>query len=150
MDYYDLVFYILDLMILIMEIRMIRVSQKVEIRTNAGPRWLIPVLFWAVAAVGMFNYSGIFRIAQTIALVVLGIVYWFMQSGLSPDGIVIIGRLYPWNKVSKVHIDEAEKNVTFNIGKGPVTVPFKKADMKEVRAYMSRHGGIAKKNVRTK
>ena len=80
----------------------------------------------------------------------LGIVYWFMQSGLSPDGIVIIGRLYPWNKVSKVHIDEAEKNVTFNIGKGPVTVPFKKADMKEVRAYMSRHGGIAKKNVRTK
>lgn len=150
MDYYDLVFYILDLMILIMEIRMIRVSQKVEIRTNAGPRWLIPVLFWAVAAVGMFNYSGIFRIAQTIALVVLGIVYWFMQSGLSPDGIVIIGRLYPWNKVSKVHIDEAEKNVTFNIGKGPVTVPFKTADMKEVRAYMSRHGGIAKKNVRTK
>ena len=64
MDYYDLVFYILDLMILIMEIRMIRVSQKVEIRTNAGPRWLIPVLFWAVAAVGMFNYSGIFRIAH--------------------------------------------------------------------------------------
>ena len=98
----DLIFYVFDAAILYMLYRMYNASKTIEVKTTLGPRWVIPALFWAIALLGLFNYSGAFRWIQTILLAVMGGIYWQMDSGLSPKGIVMIGRLYPYEKTKPI------------------------------------------------
>ncbi|MBQ9327375.1 MAG: hypothetical protein IJ225_02415 [Solobacterium sp.] len=146
----DLIFYALDIFILFMLVRMRKNSREIEVPTSLGPRWVIPAIFFAIAILGLINYTGLFRWVQTIALVVMGIIYWGMNSGLSPKGVVMIGRLYPYEKSKPITVDDEHHNVTFNIRRSPTPVNFLPEQMKEVRNYLSKYAGIAKHAVRTK
>ena len=146
----DLIFYILDGVILFMLYRMYNNSKEIEVKTVLGPRWVIPALFWAIALLGLFNYKGAFRWIQTILLAVMGGIYWMMESGLSPKGVVMIGRLYPYEKTKPIVIDDEQHCVNFTIRRAPTPVYFHPDQMKEVRSYLSKHAGTAKKSARTK
>ena len=146
----DLIFYVLDAIVLFLLVRMLRDSRKVEIETRLGPRWVIPCVFWAIAAVSNFNYTGSFRLIQTIILVVMGIMYWFMRSGLAPEGVVMIGRLYKYEKCMPMEVDDEFEAVRLTIRKAPTEIRFPGADMKAIRKYLSDHAGIPIKNVRRK
>lgn len=146
----DLIFYVLDAVILYMLYRMHQASKTIEIKTSVGPRWVIPAMFWAIALLGLFNYRGAFRIIQTIALAVMGGIYWTFDSGLSKKGLVMIGRLYPYEKTKPITVDEANHCVNFTIRKAPTAIFFLPEQMRDVHNYLSRHAGIAKRSVRTK
>ena len=146
----DLIFYILDAVILYMLYRMYQQSKTIEVKTTLGPRWVIPALFWAIALLGLFNYSGAFRWIQTILLAAMGGIYWKMDSGLSPKGIVMIGRLYPYEKTKPITVDDEQHCVNFTIRRAPTPVYFKPEQMKEVRSYLSKYAGTAKKAARPK
>ena len=144
----DLIFYVLDAIVLFMLGKMLRDSQKVEIETRLGPRWVIPCIFWGIAAVSNFNYTGSFRLIQTIILIVMGILYWFMKSGLAPEGVVMIGRLYRYEKCMPMEVDDEYECVRLTIRKAPAEIRFPDGDMKAIRKYLSDHAGIPIKNVR--
>ena len=146
----DLIFYILDAVILYMLYRMYNSSKEIQVKTVLGPRWVIPALFWAIALLGFFNYKGVFRWVQTILLAVMGGIYWKMESGLSTKGVVMIGRLYPYEKTKPIVIDDEQHCVNFTIRRAPTPVYFLPEQMKEVRSYLSKHAGVAKKSTRTR
>lgn len=147
----DAIFYVLDAVILYMLYRMHQSSKTIEIKTTLGPRWVIPAMFWAVALLGAFNYQEpVFRIIQTAALIVMGAIYWTFDSGLSKKGVVMIGRLYPYEKAQPIMIDEENHCVNFTIRRAPTPVFFLPEQMAEVRNYLSKYAGMPKKNVRTK
>ena len=146
----DLIFYVFDAAILYMLYRMYNASKTIEVKTTLGPRWVIPALFWAIALLGLFNYFGAFRWIQTILLAVMGGIYWQMDSGLSPKGIVMIGRLYPYEKTKPITIDDEQHCVNFTIRRVPTAIFFLPEQMKDVHNYLSRHAGVPKRNVRTK
>ena len=150
MNWGDIIFYVLDTAILVMLVRMRGNSRKIHIQTTLGPRWVIPALFWAIAALGFFNYKGVFRWIQTIALIAMGGIYWTMESGLAPKGVVMIGRLYPYDKCKPITVDDKNHCVNFTIRRAPTPVYFLPEQMKEVRNYLSKHAGIAKHSVRTR
>ncbi len=141
----DIIFYVLDAVILYMLYRMYNNSKEIEVKTVIGPRWVIPAMFWAIALLGFFNYSGVFRWIQTILLVVMGGIYWKMESGLSPKGVVMIGRLYTYEKTKPITVDDENHCVNFTIRRAPTPMYFPPDKMKEVRSYLSKHAGIAKK-----
>jgi hypothetical protein len=147
---YDLGFYVLDAIVMVMLVRMKAASRRIELPTRLGPRWVIPCVFWGIALVGLFNYSGVFRIVQTVLLAGMGILYWGLNSGLSPEGIVIIGRLYPYKKLKSIRILDKEHRVEFSKGAGPAFIDFAPDQMKEVHHYLSKHAGLPLKNVRTR
>lgn len=146
----DLIFYVLDAVILFLLYRMHQNSKTIKIETSLGPRWVIPAMFWAIAALGFFNYTGVFRWIQTIVLIVMGGIYWTMNSGLAPKGVVMIGRLYPYEKCMPIKVDDETHCVNFTIRRAPTPVYFLPEQMKEVHSYLAKHAGIAKKTVRTK
>ncbi|MBP3867624.1 MAG: hypothetical protein IKF60_05390 [Solobacterium sp.] len=141
----DLIFYVLDAAILFMLYRMYQASKTIEIKTSVGPRWVIPAMFWAIALLGLFNYRGAFRIIQTIALAVMGAIYWTFDSGLSKKGLVMIGRLYPYEKIKPITVDEANHCVNFTIRKVPTAIFFLPEQMRDVQNYLSHHAGVAKR-----
>ncbi len=146
----DLIFYVLDAVILYMLYRMYQASKTIEIKTSVGPRWVIPAMFWVIALLGVFNYRGAFRVIQTIALAAMGAIYWTFDSGLSKKGVVMIGRLYPYEKTKPITVDEANHCVNFTIRRVPTAIFFLPEQMKDVHNYLSRHAGVPKRNVRTK
>ena len=150
MNWGDIIFYVLDAVIMYMLIRMYRVSKTIEIKTSLGPRWVIPAVFWSIALLGLFNYRGVFRVIQTIMLVLMGAIYWTFDSGLCPQGVVMIGRLYPYEKAKPITVDDESHCVNFTIRKAPTPVFFPPEQMKDVHNYLAKHAGVAKKAVRTK
>ena len=146
----DLIFYILDAVVLVLLAKMLRDSRKVEIPTRLGPRWVIPAVFWGIALVSNFNYTGSFRVIQTIILIVMGIMYWFMKSGLCPEGVVMIGRLYKYEKCKPMEIDDEFNALKLTIRRAPTEIRFPDQDMNDIREYLSKHAGLAFKNVRRK
>jgi len=146
----DLIFYVLDILILVLLVRMYRNSKTIEIKTSLGPRWVIPAVFWAIALLGLFNYTGAFRWIQTILLAIMGGLYWMMDSGLSRKGMVMIGRLYPYEKIKPITIDDEDHCVNFTIRRASTPIYFMPEQMKEVRSYLSKYAGLPKRNVRTK
>jgi hypothetical protein len=146
----DVIFYVLDAVILVMLIRMKRDSAKVEIEAYTGPKWVIPGMFWAIALLSAVNYRGTFRIIQTAVLAVFGVIYWFMKSGLAKDGVVMIGRLFPYEKTKPITFDEDRKAVNFTIRRGITTIFFPNEDMAKIRNYLCEHAGLPKKDVRRK
>lgn len=150
MNIENIVFYVLDAVIFAMLIKMTRDSGKIEIKTKVASRWIIPAIFWGIALLSFFSYNGIFRIVQVSALVLMGVIYATMNSGLSKEGIVMIGRLYPWKKCTPIQVKEEEHCIIATIRKAPSVIPFEPEQMKEVRSFLSKNAGLAKKEVRTK
>ncbi len=144
----DWIIYLFDVLILAMEIRMLLICRKIEIKAKQKLRWVIPALFWGLAVVSAFMYTGTIRYIQPAAVFILGSLYWLMGSGLSRDGIVVIGKLYPYNKIIKYEFNEEAKQVQFYIKTGGIPLDFPDRGMKELRKYLSDKAGIPLKNVR--
>ncbi len=144
----DWIIYLLDAVILSMEIRMLLVCRKIEIKAEQKYRWVIPAVFWALATASALMYKGTIRYIQPVIVFVLGLLYWLMGSGLSRDGLVVIGKLYPYKKISRYEFDENRKQVQFYVKTGAIPLDFPDREIRELRKYLSANAGIPLKNVR--
>jgi len=135
----DIIFYVLDIAILYMLWTMRQNSARVIVGTQIGPRWILPAVFWAIALAGFFNYTGVFRFIQSAALIAMGVIYWKMESGLSKDGVVMIGRLYRYEKIQPITVDEKNHciNCMMRGAKTPVFFPQEK--MKDVKRCLAKY-----------
>lgn len=134
----DWVFYVLDLAILVMLVKWTITSSKVKIATTVGARWLVPTLFFIVAVIGFVKYEGFFKWSQTISLIVFGIMYYFLKSGLSDDGIVMNGALTSWEKAGTVTLSKKDSCIIFTLKKRNAALYFDPSQLDEVRSFLSK------------
>jgi hypothetical protein len=132
----DLLFYVLDLLIFVMMLRWMKNSRKVVIPTKQGMQWLVPVIFVAVAVFGWFRYDGLFKYVQTAALLAFAVMYYFLKSGLSPEGIVINGALTTWGDAGSVTLSKKDNCVTIHNQKKVSSMYFDPSQLETIRKFL--------------
>lgn len=138
MTYQDLLFYVMDVIILVMIARMLKASGKVELEIRQGMRWLVPSIFMAIAVISWVRFQDTFRIVQTVMLVAMAAMYWFMKTGLAPEGIVLLGNYVSYAKAGDVWIDEADHSLHFRY-RGNSLLFFPPEQEADIRKYLEKH-----------
>lgn len=135
MDIQNLILYVFDAVMLVAFARMLMVSNTVKIETKVGNKmkWMIPVLFIVIAIIGFVRYEGVFRIVQFIIPIILGIMYYFMKSGLSDEGIVMMGSLIKFHKAGQVTLSRSDNSIYFVRNKITTALFFEEDQFDEVR-----------------
>ena len=141
MDIQTLILYVFDIVMLVAFARMLVISNTVKIETKVGNKmkWMIPVLFIAIAVIGCVRYQGIFRIVQFIVPIILGIMYYFMKSGLSDEGIVMMGSLIKFHKAGQVTLSRSDNSIYFVKNKITTALFFEEDQFDEVRDFLKKH-----------
>lgn len=141
MDIQTLILYVFDIVMLVAFARMLVVSNTVKIETKVGNKmkWMIPVLFIAIAVIGFVRYEGIFRIVQFVVPIILGIMYYFMKSGLSDEGIVMMGSLIKFHKAGQVTLSRSDNSIYFVKNKITTALFFEENQFDEVRDFLKKH-----------
>ncbi|MCH3960571.1 MAG: hypothetical protein LKF53_00590 [Solobacterium sp.] len=137
MELGDWIFYVLDAVIFGMLIVWTVNSRKVKVATKVGARWLVPALFAAVAVVGVFRYTGVFRWTQTIALLVFAVMYYILKSGLCEEGIVMNGALTHWEDAGTVTLSKKDSCILFRLKKRNAALYFDPDQLDEVRGFLA-------------
>ena len=141
MDIQTLILYVFDIVMLVAFARMLVISNTIKIETKVGNKmkWMIPVLFIAIAVIGFVRYEGIFRIVQFIVPIILGIMYYFMKSGLSDEGIVMMGSLIKFHKAGQVTLSRSDNSIYFVKNKITTALFFEEDQFDEVRDFLKKH-----------
>ena len=141
MDIQNLILYVFDVVMLVAFARMLMVSNTVKIETKVGNKmkWMIPVLFLAIAIIGFVRYEGVFRIVQFIVPIILGVMYYFMKSGLSDEGIVMMGSLIKFHKAGQVMLSRSDNSIYFVRNKIQTALLFEEDQFDEVRNFLKEH-----------
>lgn len=141
MDIQNLILYVFDVVMLVAFARMLMVSNTVKIETKVGNKmkWMIPVLFLAIAMIGFIRYEGVFRIVQFIVPIILGVMYYFMKSGLSDEGIVMMGSLIKFHKAGQVMLSRSDNSIYFVRNKIQTALFFEEDQFDEVRKFLKEH-----------
>ena len=141
MDIQNLILYVFDVVMLVAFARMLLVSNTVKIETKVGNKmkWMIPVLFLAIAVIGFVRYEGVFRIVQFIVPIILGVMYYFMKSGLSDEGIVMMGSLIKFHKAGQVTLSRSDNSIYFMRNKIQTALFFEEDQFDEVRNFLKEH-----------
>ena len=141
MDIQTLILYVFDIVMLVAFARMLVISNTVKIETKVGNKmkWMIPVLFIAIAVIGFVRYEGIFRIVQFVVPIILGIMYYFMKSGLSDEGIVMMGSLIKFHKAGQVTLSRSDNSIYFVKNKITTALFFEEDQIDEVRDFLKKH-----------
>ena len=141
MDIQNLILYVFDVVMLVVFARMLMVSNTVKIETKVENKmkWMIPVLFLAIAIIGFVRYEGVFRIVQFIVPIVLGVMYYFMKSGLSDEGIVMMGSLIKFHKAGQVMLSRSDNSIYFVRNKIQTALFFEEDQFDEVRNFLKEH-----------
>ena len=141
MDIQNLILYVFDVVMLVAFARMLMVSNTVKIETKVGNKmkWMIPVLFLAIAMIGFVRYEAVFRIVQFIVPIILGVMYYFMKSGLSDEGIVMMGSLIKFHKAGQVMLSRSDNSIYFVRNKIQTALFFEEDQFNEVRNFLKEH-----------
>lgn len=136
MAFDDMLFYVLDLVILVMMVQWVKASRKIKIQTKQGLQWLIPAIFVVIAVIGWFRYDGLFRIIQTIVLIVFAGIYYFLKSGLCDEGIVINGALTTWEDAGTVKLSKKDSCISFQGRRKMSSLYFEPEQLEEIRKFL--------------
>ncbi len=137
----DFIFYLLDVFIFIMLLRWQMNSRKVKVETKIGAKWIIPLLFVAVAVIGFFRYKDtpVFRWVQTISLLVFAGMYYMLRSGLADEGVVMMGSLTKWDNAGDVTLNRKESCLLFKLRKRTAALYFDPDQLEDVRKFLADH-----------
>lgn len=137
-DFSDILFVIMDVMIMVMLFMWIKTSRKVIIEAKAGSKIIISVMFFAVAVLTFIRYSGWIRYVQTVTLIVIGVLFYLVKSGISEDGIVMTGIFTSWSKAGKVSLNRTDCSISFEVNHKPGRLYFKAEQMDEIRKVLTK------------
>ena len=139
MDFNDLIFYILDIVIIVMLMRWHGNCLKIRIETKIGAKWIIPAIFIVVAVIGFFKYQDdpYFRYIQTGALLLCAGLYYTMRSGLSDDGVVMMGALTKWEKAGSITLNKKESCIIFKLRGKTAALYFDPDQLNDVRNFLA-------------
>ena len=97
---------IVNLILLFYFTRMAIHSRQVQVAGKLGPTWIITVFFVGIGIIRLFQNHSLFSIIQTVLIVLLGVLYSQMRSGFSDQGIVLLGNLYTWDRITQADVTD--------------------------------------------
>ena len=134
---------IVNLILLFYFTRMAMHSRQVQVPGKLGPTWIITAFFVVIGIIRLFQNHSLFSIVQTVLIVLLGVLYSQMRSGFSDQGIVLLGNLYTWDRITQADVTEAEETreikVEFTVKKVSRFVYFSTAQRDAVEATLTRY-----------
>lgn len=77
-------------------------GKKVRYEMNGGNGKIIVVLFTFLGLIQYIAHTDFMSMMTFISLVLSGIIYSLVPSGICKEGLMIIGRLYPYSKISQI------------------------------------------------
>ncbi len=133
----DYIFCAMDLIIILLLIQWVKVSKLVKIEAKAGNKFVFSAMFYLVAALSFFQYEGVLRYIQTISLIIIGTLFYFVKSGISEKGIIMTGVLSDWKKCGKIKMNYTDGCVSFQGKTRPVKLYFEKDQLNAVRDILN-------------
>lgn len=134
---------IVNLILLFYFTRMALHSRQVQVAGKLGPTWIITVFFIVIGIIRLFQEHSVFSIVQTVLIVLLGVLYSQMRSGFSGRGIVLLGNLYTWDRITQADVIDAEETqeikVEFTVKKVSRFIYFSTAQREAVEAMLTRY-----------
>ncbi len=135
----DYIFCAVDLVIIVLLIFWVNTSRKVIVEAKAGSKLVFSAMFYVVAVMSFFQYSGFLKYFQTISLIVIGTLFYFVKSGVSEEGIIMTGVLTTWNDAQKITVNYADGCMSFEGKHRPVKLYFDKKQLNEVRDILNKN-----------
>ena len=136
MNTVELVWLFIDLVVMIMFLFMLKNSLRVKVVSKVGHKSFIFTFFILLAIVGFWRNTGFFRYVQSIIVIILGIMYLQMKSGLSADGVVLMGSLTPYKKIKSLVLSANDASIFFTYNKKTKALFFKEEQYNEFRNYL--------------
>lgn len=134
---------IVNLILLFYFTRMAIHSRQVQVAGKLGSTWIITVFFVGIGIIRLFQNHSLFSIIQTVLIVLLGVLYSQMRSGFSDQGIVLLGNLYTWDRITQADVTDTEETqeikVEFTVKKVSRFVYFTTAQRDAVEAMLTRY-----------
>ena len=134
---------IVNLILLFYFTRMAIHSRQVKVAGKLGPTWIITVFFVGIGIIRLFQNHSLFSIIQTVLIVLLGVLYSQMRSGFSDQGIVLLGNLYTWDRITQADVTDTEETqeikVEFTVKKVSRFVYFTTAQRDAVEEMLTRY-----------
>lgn len=140
----DLLFYIMDAGVFVMFAYMMWRSRQVVIESRIGNKWIVAGLFLLLGAVGFINYRPLFTWIQMIFMTVVAGMYMLLKSGLSEEGIIMVGSFISFAKAGKITLYRKDHCISFDSRGRRVDLFFAPEQMDEVREFLKKHstGGL--------
>jgi hypothetical protein len=138
--YLEVVFYILDLLILLTVRDMLKKTRKIELKIQQGFRWLYPALFILFGVLCLLRFQGSFRIIEALVMFCIDILYAFIGTGLCPEGIIAMGREVKWQDAN-AHLDRQKPCLYYQLNKRRAALFLQPEEVEPVEQYLRKHAG---------
>lgn len=141
----EIILTVLSVVVFIILARMMYMSRKIVIEVKIGSKWIVPLLFVLAAVMGAFRYTGVFRIVQTVILLIFAAMYYNVRSGFADEGIVSMGTMIPYEKAGTVTLDRKNSCILYSV-RGRETAMFLDPDqIPEIREFLQKKSRLMKK-----
>jgi len=134
----NLLFYIVDVVLVILLVNGYINSKKVVLETRVGAKWLIPSIVLIFGFIGWFKYDGWFRIIQSVMFVFVAVMYYLLKSGLSEDGIVMMGKLIKYHDAKPISVNKNESCIIFKMKKRNAALYFDYDQLNDVQRFLKK------------
>lgn len=135
----DILFCLMDAVIIALLIGWVKTSKKVIIEARASSKIIFTVMFCAVGVMSFFQYEGWIRYVQTCSLMCIGILFYFVKSGVSEEGMVVTGVLSTWSDIGKIDINQKDGCITFKGKHRTIHLFFNTSDLQAIRQIFKKH-----------
>lgn len=137
MNWIDIALCIIDAGVMVMLMRMILNSKSVRIQIPISFNWVMPIAFFAIGLISLLSFSGVFRYIQAGLMVLFGCVLLNMKTGLSVNGMIVMGDRIPYRDIRNISVKDGM--FTYTCKKGPMEFKIDPAKEQEFHEYLERH-----------
>lgn len=130
----DLLFYGIDLLVIVIMFGLLKNSKPVMVRTDAGSSKYITLILCAISLFLIIKEKSFFYFIQGSVVFIIGLCYLRVKSGFSNEGIVIMGKLYKRQNISELLIENQNNvfRVSFKYGRKPHYLYVNSGDIKKI------------------
>ncbi|MBR2811739.1 MAG: hypothetical protein IKD69_10195 [Solobacterium sp.] len=133
--------YLLDAAVAVLFLRMYLNSRKVEKELSHGSTLVVTVMLGALAALSFLHDTGFMKWFQPAFIIAMAVVYRMLKSGFSPEGIVSMGSLIPYGRITNISYSRKNSTIYFTRGKQKTGIYVKPEAFDDIRNYVESHRG---------
>ena len=85
-------------------------GKSVIYEMRAGSIKVVVILFFGLGLLQYLSHRSLYSLITFISITIAGIIYLLIPSGIGKNEFIILGRIYPYNKVKYLELAE-ENNV---------------------------------------
>ena len=134
---------VINIILLFYLTRMALASRQVTVHGKVGQVWFVAGFFIVLGLIRLLQDHSWISLCQTLMIMALGVLYSRMKSGFSDKGIVLLGNVYPWDRITRLDVtvqeETSEVRVEFTVKKVSRFIYFPLDQQDAVEAMATRY-----------